>query len=62
MTGKLSPKAFWGICIAVVAAVVAVVAIFIRSSDPASQGPIAYKKYDMGAHMQEMRGKEAAGR
>jgi len=46
-------KVFVGVSAAAVVVVVGILMYFLRASDPAARGPIPYKKFDYGAHMQE---------
>ena len=39
----------------VVVVIVGLAIYFLRASDPAARGPIPYKKFDYGAHMQEQK-------
>ena len=54
MKTKLSPQVLLGLGAVAVVLVVGSLVYFLRASDPASQAPIAYKKFDYGAHMQQM--------
>ena len=42
-----------GIGAVAVVVVIGLLVYFFRASDPAARGPIPYKKFDYGAHMQE---------
>ena len=42
-----------GIGAAAVVGLVVFLVYFFRASDPAASGPIPYKKFDYGTHMQE---------
>ena len=46
-------KALLGIGGAVIVLIIGFVAYYFHASDPAAQGPIPYKKFDYGAHIQE---------
>ena len=48
-----APKVLLGVGIAAAAIIVGLLIYFLRASDPASRAPIAYKKFDYGAHMQQ---------
>jgi len=50
---KLSTKTLLGIGAATAVAVVGLVIYFVRATDPATQAPIPYKKFDYSAHMQD---------
>ncbi len=50
---KLSPQVLLGLGAVAVVLVVGSLIYFLRASDPASRGPIAFKKFDYGAHMQQ---------
>ncbi|BDI30290.1 hypothetical protein CCAX7_23410 [Capsulimonas corticalis] len=54
MNAKLSSKALMGIGGVAVGVLVGLVLYFIKGSDPAARPPVPYKKFDYGAHMQEM--------
>ncbi len=53
MKEAASQKMIWGISAVAVVVVVGFVVYLLRASDPAARGPIPYKKFDYGAHMQE---------
>ncbi len=53
MKTKLSPQMLLGLGAVAVVLVVGLLIYFLRASDPTSQAPIAYKKFDYGAHMQQ---------
>ena len=53
MKTKISQKAILGIGAAAAVVVVGLLIYFLRASDPASQAPIPYKKFDYAAHMQQ---------
>ena len=42
-----------GVGAAAVVVVVGLMMYFLRASDPVARGPIPYKKYDYGAHMEQ---------
>ncbi|MBC8134902.1 MAG: hypothetical protein H8F28_03330 [Fibrella sp.] len=44
-----------GISAVAVAVVVGLLMYFLRASDPAARGPIPYKKFDYGAHMEQQK-------
>lgn len=49
----MSPQMLLGIGAGAVVLVVGLLIYFLRASDPASHAPIAYQKFDYGAHMQQ---------
>jgi len=50
---EVSQKLLLGIGAAAVVGIVGFLLYFFRASDPAASGPIPYKKFDYGSHMQE---------
>ncbi len=52
MKKELPQGAIWGAGAAAVV-IVGLLIYFFRASDPAASGPVPYKKFDYGAHMQE---------
>lgn len=48
-----SQKVILGISVVTIVAVIGFLVYFFRASDPAARGPIPYKKFDYGAHMQD---------
>lgn len=48
-----SQKVLVGVGAAAVVVVVGLMMYFLRASDPAASGPIPYKKFDYGAHMEQ---------
>ena len=49
----ISPKVIFAISAAVIAALIGFVIFRVRASDPASRGPIPYKKFDYAAQVHE---------
>jgi len=58
MKGELSPRAFWGIGIAVIVIASVIVTKLIHDSDPAAQPPIPVKKFNYGEHMRQLSAEE----
>ena len=52
MKQEIPQRAIWGIGAAAVV-VIGILIYLFRATDPAARGPIPYKKFDYGAHMQE---------
>jgi hypothetical protein len=53
LKAKLSSKALLGIGAAAAVLIAGFLVYFLRTSDPTTQAPIPYKKFDYGAHMQQ---------
>ena len=50
---EISQQALWGISATAVVVIVGFLIYLFRASDPAAHGPIPYRKFDYGAHMQQ---------
>ena len=51
----VSPKVVLGAGIVAAVVLVGFLIYFFRASDPAARGPVPYKKFDYGAHMEEQK-------
>ncbi len=47
--------ALWGAAAAAVVVIVVLLFYFFRANDPAARGPVPYKKFDYGAHMEDQK-------
>lgn len=53
MKEAVPQKVLWGAGAVAVVALIGFLVYFFRASDPAAHGPVPYKKFDYGAHMEQ---------